>query len=88
MIMARYCGIKRLIDASKENTSVYGIPIAMAATENSDARITSEAKRIFDANSIETKTFDNEKVQRYLNVDSRDSRLWPLIKEVRIAGPI
>jgi hypothetical protein len=82
---------KRLIDASKKRIqAVYGIQIADGSELKTLTReLPQEAKRIFDANSIETKTFDNEKeMQRYLNKLIRgDSRLWPLIKEVRIAGP-
>jgi hypothetical protein len=82
---------KRLIEASKKRIqAVYGIQIEdgcdlISLTQD----LPTEAKKVFDANSIETRTFDSEKeMQNYLRKLIRgDSQLWPLIKEVRVAGP-
>jgi len=82
---------KRLIEASRKRIqSVYGIQIEDGCDLiNLTQDLPAEAKKVFDANSVETRTFDNEKeMQNYLRKLIRgDSQLWPLIKEVRIAGP-
>jgi hypothetical protein len=82
---------KRLVEAARKRIqAVYGILIE----DGSDlTKLTHDlpaaAKKIFEANSVETNTFDNEnEMQAYLKKLIRgESQLWPLIKEVRVVGP-
>ncbi len=82
---------KRLIEASRKRIqAVYDIQIEDGSDLTKLTQdLPEEVKEIFEANSIETRTFDNEKeMQAYLRKLIRgDSQLWPLIKEVRVAGP-
>lgn len=82
---------KRLIEASRKRIqAVYDIQIEDGSDLTKLTKdLPEEVKKIFKANSIETKTFDNEKeMQVYLRKLIRgDSQLWPLIKEVRVTGP-
>lgn len=84
---------KELIQASKKRIeTVYGIQIADGSDLKSLTReLPEEVKRIFDANSIVKQTFDDrKKMQVYLKEfirGGKDSHLWPLIKEVHVAGP-